>query len=817
VDAGVDAVTVAAGAAGVAGSGASAADDDDLLSGKAWSRHPTDIVRLVVTGVALLATAGLALRHAPEVRSVSVDLVELVNQLPRWVRDLLLGATQLLALVVPVVLVAVLARQPRVLGTGLAAAGVAAGVMALLQARIDEAVPNRVVLVTQRPSWLTGAAFPSGTYIAGFTALFVVVSPVLSRGWRRAVLTGLLLAVLARIVTAVAVPLNLAVTLSLGAVMGSAALAAFGSPRRKASRRAVLAGLASAGFPADRIAAAEVGSSHARTFLASAPSGRQAFVKLLGRDERDADLLFRMMRILRVKDLDDERPSWSQEDLVDHEALTSLLAARQGVSVPGVAAVGATPGGDGFVALEVVHGRRLEDLPLEQVTDELLDQVWEQVQLLHRQGIAHRWLTAHHLLVDQRPSGPTVTVVDLRWAAQQAAPEQLGADVAMLATSLALVVGAERSVAAAARALGPHELEAALPLVQPLALPEDVRDAIGKQGHVLPAVRSRLQVAAGDVEYQLADIERISVRQLATLFGGVVTVYSLLSLISSWSEISAALGAVSPVRFPLLVVLAMTPYVSGAATFSSVVPQPLPFGEVLRLMYGQSFLNRFTPANAGGMALRVRYLQKRGVGLGGAAAGVALTSVASGIAQVAVLLTFGAWAGSTNGGIRFSWPRTSTIAVAVLVVAALGGLVWFTPWGRRAIAKRLATTVRQVWSTLRDLAHEPSRFLTLFAGTFIGKLAMIVAFSESCRALGIGLAFPKLGLLYLTASSLASAAPTPGGVGAVEAGLTAALTGAGVPPTDALSAVFLFRLATYWLPVPFGWLSLHRLQRTVLG
>ena len=64
---------------------------------------------------------------------------------------------------------------------------------------------------------------------------------------------------------------------------------------------------------------------------------------------------------------------------------------------------------------------------------------------------------------------------------------------------------------------------------------------------------------------------------------------------------------------------------------------------------------------------------------------------------------------------------------------------------------------------------------------------------------------------------MAAAAPTPGGVGAIEAALTAALTGVGVPTADALSAVFLFRLVTYWLPVPFGWGALQRLQKTVIA
>ncbi len=808
-------------------------DEDDLLSGPAWSRHPADLLRLLFAATFLIALVLLVVGNAEVVRSVAVDLVQLVNRLPRWVRDLLLGTTQLLATVVPALVIVVLWRRWRLLATAAGAAASAASVMALLQSQLDDAVPNAVIEVTERPSWLVGAAFPSGAYLAGFTAALVVLGPVIPSGWRRVAAGGLAVAGFSRVVTAVAVPLNLAVTIAVGAVIGSAVLVAVGSPRRRASRRAVLAGLGAAGFPAVRIGAAEVDADHARTFLADTADGRRAFVKLLGRDERDLYLILRIVKQLRVKDLDDLRPSWTPSRLVEHEALSALLAARAGVAVPDVLAAGTTPDGDGLLAFAPVRGVRLDHLPLELVSDDLLDAIWAQVVRLHAQGLAHRWLTAQHVFVDldagpdpaaragadddpARPRVPPVALIDFRWAGHQASPLLLATDVAQLVTSLALIVGAERSVAAAARALGPDDLATALPLVQPLALPADVQAALGGQDHVLPAVRSRLQAAAGGVAYELADIERIKLGQLVSLAGGVVVAYTLLAFASSWSEISTALGAVSLWSIPGLVVLGTVPYLTGAGTFMAVAPQRLPFAEVVRVMVAQSFLNRFTPANSGGMALRVRYLQQRGGDLGTAAAGVGLTSVTSGIGQLVVLGTFAAWAGSSAGGLTFELPRASSVAVALAVLAVLAGVVWLTPWGRRVVARRLGTTVRQVWVTLRRLSRQPARFVTLFVTTLVGKVAGIVAFTEASRAVDISLSFPKLGLLYLTASSLASAAPTPGGVGAVEAALIAALTGTGIPATDALSAVFLFRLITYWLPVPFGWWSLRNLQRTVL-
>lgn len=809
--------------------------DDDLRSGAPWRRHPVDSARLVVSLVALFLTLGLAVRRSKEVRSVSVDLVELVNTLPNWAEDLLLGLTQVLAVAVPVAMVFVLARTRRLFVMGVGSAMVAATVMALLQSRVDAVVPNLVVQVTERPSWLFGAAFPSGAYIAAYMAVIIVLGPVLSRGWRRAALAGLAVGILSRIVTAVAVPVNLAITVSVGAVVGSAALAIFGSPRRTASRRDVLDALASGGFPATAVEPLEVGAEHAQTFIATAADGRRSFLKLLGSDERSADVLYRIVRMLRVKDLDDERPGWSPGRLVSHEAFASMLARQRGANVPEVLAVGETEGGDGILAVAVVDGVPLDELDLDQVTDEVLDAAWEQLIILREQGIAHRWLTAGHLLVTEPdPTGidedaadgdgvevidlrtPTVTVIDFRWAVRQATPAHLAADVAMLAVSLATIVGADRAVASAARVLDADALARALPLVQPLALPADVQHAISGNKAILPLVRDRIQHAAGGAPYELADIERVGPRQVAALVGGVFITYSLLGFASNWSDITTALGRVSMVELPPLLLLSFLPFVAGAFSLISVVPRPLPFWESVEVMFGQSFLNRFTPANSGGMALRVRYLQKRGLDLGGAAAGVGLTSLASGICQVVVLVLFAAWAGSSSSA-TFSLPKASEVAVALLVLALVAGLVWFTPWGRRVVAKRVRTTGKQVTKTLRGLAHQPGRFVLLFGSTFVGKVAVIGAFVLSCGAVGIDLSVSRLGLLYLTASSVAAAAPTPGGVGAIEAALTAALTGVGVPSSDALSAVFLFRLLTYWLPVPFGWGAMQRLQRTVIA
>jgi uncharacterized protein (TIRG00374 family) len=63
-------------------------------------------------------------------------------------------------------------------------------------------------------------------------------------------------------------------------------------------------------------------------------------------------------------------------------------------------------------------------------------------------------------------------------------------------------------------------------------------------------------------------------------------------------------------------------------------------------------------------------------------------------------------------------------------------------------------------------------------------------------------------------NAVGAAVPTPGGLGAVELALTTGLTGAGLPYALALSVVLVYRLLTYWLRIPLGYVAMKYLERT---
>jgi uncharacterized protein (TIRG00374 family) len=73
---------------------------------------------------------------------------------------------------------------------------------------------------------------------------------------------------------------------------------------------------------------------------------------------------------------------------------------------------------------------------------------------------------------------------------------------------------------------------------------------------------------------------------------------------------------------------------------------------------------------------------------------------------------------------------------------------------------------------------------------------------------------PALVLLAFVVASVLGLIPfTPGGLGFVEAGLAATLAVAGISTGDALVATLVYRLLTFWLPIPLGAVAAWRFRR----
>jgi undecaprenyl-diphosphatase len=212
------------------------------------------------------------------------------------------------------------------------------------------------------------------------------------------------------------------------------------------------------------------------------------------------------------------------------------------------------------------------------------------------------------------------------------------------------------------------------------------------------------------------------------------------------------------------------------------------------------------------MALNARYLQKSGVSPAAGVTAVGVNALVGGLVHLVLILVFFVWAGQTLGQ-AFKLPPASKLLLILAVLAALVGVVLATRRGRRFTVAKLLPGLRSACASLAAVAVSPIRLALLFGGSALVTLAYIGGLAASVRAFGGVAPIAAIGAVYLGASAIAAASPTPGGLGAIEAALIAGLAGIGLASGPAVSAVLTFRLATYWLPVVPGWVCLRLLQR----
>ncbi len=196
-------------------------------------------------------------------------------------------------------------------------------------------------------------------------------------------------------------------------------------------------------------------------------------------------------------------------------------------------------------------------------------------------------------------------------------------------------------------------------------------------------------------------------------------------------------------------------------------------------------------------------------------AAAAAVLVGGGLASGKILVT----AVAVPGGV---------LAVAVLVVVAaaarrprlVGALerpaAWTLRHGSRLL-RRPAADPRQtirVWTErLSSLRLPPSGWITVTGLALANWLTDAAVLAASIYAAGAAVPWHLLLLVYGSGIAAQSLNLTPGGLGVAEGTLGVALVATGLRAGQALAAVLLYRLASFWLAAFTGWLVLLWLRR----
>ena len=769
-------------------------------------RHAGDAVRLVLALVALLLTTFLA--HQAEPGIVEVNLFRLINELPGAFGPPLLGAMQLgaLAAVPAVALVALLGRRPRLAPLLLLGGGAAWTVAKALQLIVDQEPPEVVLRqVTLHSAVAPGLAFPA-THVAVVAALATVAGPYVARPSRRLGWAAVAVVAVARVYVGAHFPVDVLGGAAVGWAVGSVVHLAVGTPRGVPGRREVVPALRRAGISV--AAAVELPPPDAGSALFRVETTDRAVVaaKVVSRDQPEADWLYRVWRLLAYREVEDELTIVSPRHRVDHEAYVLLALERGGVQVPPVIATTPLSDRGSLLVRGWVEGRTVPDIG-DAVDDRVLADMWAQVRALHRLGAAHGTLRADHFVVDAQGRSWLIELGSTRFTVDD--DDQLR-DIAELCASTATVLSAERVVKAAVDVFGSDRVAAALPLLQPLTLSPPTRRRLSERARLLETVRAEVAHAGGFEAPAIEAPARVAARNLAPLLGGLFLVNLLLPQVGQARATLDALHRAHWIWLTAVVGLVAGSYLMGAVALLGAAGRRLALGRTWAVQVASAFTNRLAPAGLGGMRTNVRYLEAAGVSRPQAVTAVGLRAI--GAVGMHLLAAVAVAIGARRTHLRWGDPDLPphwAVLVGVVVALAAAGLV---RWGGRA-RRRVAPGLREGWHGLAAALRHPPAAIALLSGCLGGTLATAAAFVVTAHAFDLPLPVVSTMAVYLGGSAVGSLAPTPGGLGGVEAALAAGLTVAGASTGPAVATVLTFRALTYWLPVLPGVITFRLLQR----
>ncbi|MFE1786922.1 YbhN family protein [Streptomyces sp. NPDC059525] len=845
--------------------------DEPLLAARV--HRPSDLVRLLVGLLGIAVVLGIAAFAHGTTVGLEADISKGTGQAP----DLLIKVAGLVSsiavLLVPVAFAIerLIKRDGLRIADGVLAAVLAHGVTLATDLWVSQGAPETIQDALTRSAGGGALTDPVHGYLAPVIAYMTAVGMTRRPRWRVALWVVLLLDAFAMLVGGYTTPFSIILTVLIGWSVAYGTLYAVGSPNVRPTGQHLLAGLRRVGFQpvsAMRAEAPEGDTTDAgdrgRRYHVTLEDGPPLDVTVVDREQQAQGFFYRVWRRLTLRGITTRRSIQSLRQALEQEALLAYAAIAAGANAPKLIATSELGPDAVMLVYEHLGGRTLDALPDEEITDELIRNAWEQVRALQSRRIAHRRLTGDALVVDR--SGKVV-LTDLRGGEIAAGDLVLRMDVAQLLTTLGLRVGAERSVASAVSVLGPDTVADCLPLLQPIALSRSTRATLRRQAReradrqreavlessraakaareaagtaeasgtsaaaerkaekkalddalegareedLLSLIRKQVLLIRPQAPVEPARLERIRPRTLVSFIAGAFGAYFLLTQLAHvdfativsqarWGWVGAALA------FSALT------YVAAAMSLLGFVPERVSFLRTVIAQVAGSFVKLVAPAAVGGVALNTRFLQRAGVRPGLAVASVGASQLFGLASHILLLLAFGYLTGTEKTP---EMTPSRTVIAGLLTVAVLVLVVTAVPFLRKFVVTRVRALFAGVVPRMLDVLQRPQKLTTGIGGMLLLTGCFVMCLDASIRAFGGGetLSYASIAVVFLAGNALGSAAPTPGGIGAVETTLTLGLIAAGLEKEVAISAVLLFRLMTFWLPVLPGWVSFNFLTR----
>ncbi|MBU6347633.1 MAG: flippase-like domain-containing protein [Actinomycetales bacterium] len=647
-------------------------------------------------------------------------------------------------------------------------------------------------------------ATPFNALLGGLAAL-VTVARLFSRPrWSVACSVVLISVGLGDIVSGGVTAAGLAVSVLTGWAVGLLIRYLLGTDSTRPSGMDVANTLGTIGLPLALLRAARVLSS-GRRYDATTSDGERLDLVVLDRDLEGAGLATAVYRSLRLRD-EIGSAGTSMRRRLERTALNSWAISTAGINTPHLIAVAEVGPDAAVLAFNHVPGRTFADLPRPLGDAELVG-AWEIIRDLQAARIAHRNLTAENFLLG---ADGKVYLVGLEDGVIAASDVLLRIDLAEIFCTLAILSDSARAMQSGQLVLGENHLSRALPALQSVAFSTNTRAELKEHNHILAEIREQLVALAPEAKVEQIEIERIKPRTLLTIAGGTIAGYILLTQLAQ-VDLNQLLASANPIWLLIGFGFSILTYLAATLSLTGVTPERLSFWKTFQAQWAASFATLMAPPTLGSVAVNVRFLTKQGINSALAGASVAVAQVLAFFSHVGLLLIAAIAAGTAND-LSFAPPKIAVIIFVILVLAIAIALSFAKV--RREIIKRVKPIISQVIPRLASLLNHPRQLSQGIGGVLLLNLSYCFCLIACVHAFSPQVSIAGVALVYLGSSVVAQAAPTPGGLGAVEAAIAAGLTATGIQGEIAVSATLLFRLWTFWLPTIPGWLAFGRLQKS---
>jgi uncharacterized protein (TIRG00374 family) len=774
---------------------------------KSRLRRPLDLAGALAALLGALLTVIIAVTAQATTIAIDSDLTRTQQLLPSFVWGAMSALAGLGLVMLPLVSAVSLLvrRRGRQLLEAIAALTTATIVLTLLANTVrdtDSEALYRALTGTSPDGAVL--AYPTNPLLGGLVAFVIVARLMSRRRWN--VISGVIITSAALVSTVAATSTIAAQVLSImvGCTVGLLLRWILGTPTTRPSGSDVARTLMAGGIPLVMLRA-RGGTDSGRSYQAVLGSGEHLDVVVLDRDLEGSDLGGAVWRSIRLRRPSDTSGGLSMRTNVDRAVMMAHAARAAGAPTPELRMAAMVSSDSALLAYAAPIGRivRPGAPASERPSQDELDAAWRAVGSLQRRFIAHQNLHAESI----RYAGTEAQLTDLASGEVAAGDVVLRLDIAELLVTQALQTDAESAVASARRVLGDEAVLRALPVLQRVALSGPNRGALRGHKGLLNDLRGALLGINPTVDVEPIDLERLKPRTVVTLILGSVALYLLLSQLAQ-VDLYEVLTNADWRWAAVALALSMLTYLGAALGLSGFVTDRLRLVRTLQAQFAASFATLVSPPTLGAVAVNARYLNRAGLPPAAAAATVGVAQVAAFLVHVTMLLVIGIAAG-TQADLSFNPPRGAIIAFGVAAML-IGGLASISHV-RRWLTDRIRPMVEQIVPRLVTVAQRPGKLVEGFGGVLLLNVSYCLCLVASVRAFTDAGTVAAISFVYLAGSTLGQAAPTPGGLGVVEAALAAGLTAAGVPSALAVSATLLFRLVTFWLPTIPGWFAFRGL------